>query len=108
MFPNSSLLVPHIQVHAPKVQGLLRTSLATSSSPVQSLVAFSSTSALMGSTGQANYAAANAALSAWAGNRHTMGGAAVSVQWGAWGLGGMATDDAATLRRMGVNLGSHV
>lgn len=55
--------------------------------PLRSMVLFSSTAALFGAPGQGNYAAANAALEAWAA-RHAAGGQlAVAVQWGAWAAG---------------------
>lgn len=37
--------------------------------------------------GQANYAAANAALEAWAGAEAARGGVSLAVQWGAWAVG---------------------
>lgn len=37
--------------------------------------------------GQANYAAANAALEAWAGAEAARGGVSTAVQWGAWAVG---------------------
>lgn len=58
--------------------------------PLASVSLFSSTSALLGPAGQANYAAANAALGAWADQRHAAGVGATSIMWGAW-AGGMAT-----------------
>ena len=64
-------------------------------------VLFSSVAALLGSAGQANYSAANAALDGWMQSRCASGSVGVSVQWGAWGGGaGMASGDAATLARL--------
>ena len=47
---------------------------------------------------QANYAAANAVLGAWAGGANGAGVAATAVMWGAW-AGGMAAADKGTLVR---------
>jgi len=66
------------------------------------IAVFSSTSALLGAPGQANYAAANA----WA-DAHAMwsapgaGPVIVSVNWGTWGEAGMAARDA---RAIGASL----
>ena len=57
----------------------------------------SSVSALVGSPGQANYAAANAALDAFAAYRLTQGRVCRSLQFGAWQESGMATRSAQTL-----------
>lgn len=49
-------------VFAPKVTGALRLGRAAAAMPLQAAVHFSSLSALLGTPGQSNYAAANAAL----------------------------------------------
>ncbi|WP_203073864.1 SDR family NAD(P)-dependent oxidoreductase [Falsiroseomonas ponticola] len=58
--------------------------------PIEHFVLFGSLAALHGSPGQANYAAANAALSAVAARRRARGEPATLVHWGAWQGAGMA------------------
>jgi acyl carrier protein len=86
------------------VAGLLH---ACEHHPVRSVVLFSSVASLLGSPGQSNYAAANAGLDAAACGGQVCGLPAVSVQWGAWSGGGMASGDAQTaarVERMGMSL----
>ena len=71
--------------------------------PLASSTAFSSVAGLLGSAGQASYAAANAVLDAWASVQAGKGLAAVSMQWGAWGAAGMAEGPVLTrLARLGM------
>lgn len=51
---------------APKLAGAVNLSAAARGSPLQNMALFSSTAALLGPAGQANYAAANSQLNAWA------------------------------------------
>ncbi|MGC3998933.1 MAG: SDR family NAD(P)-dependent oxidoreductase [Anaeromyxobacter sp.] len=77
-------------VAAGKLGGALHLHAASARDPLDFFALFSSTSALLGSPGQANYAAANAVLDGLAAFRRARGLAATSIGWGAWGEVGMA------------------
>jgi acyl carrier protein len=71
-------------VLAPKVQGAWHLHELTHHLPLDFFVVFSSDAALLGSGGQANHAAANACLDAFAHYRRAHGYPALSVSWGGW------------------------
>jgi 3-oxoacyl-(acyl-carrier-protein) synthase/acyl carrier protein len=92
-------------VMAPKVAGLAGLLHTAGAHPVRRVQLFSSVSALLGNPGQANYAAANAALDGAAARLQRCGVGATSVQWGPWAQAGMAAATpqlAARLRRQGL------
>jgi acyl transferase domain-containing protein/NADPH:quinone reductase-like Zn-dependent oxidoreductase/acyl carrier protein len=63
--------------------------------PLDFFVMYSAAGLLLGAPGQCAYAAANAELDALAQRRRAQGLPALSVAWGAWAQGGMATQLAA-------------
>lgn len=72
-------------VFRPKVVGALRLEEAVAHHDLDWWVTYSSAAALLGSPGQAAYAAANAWLDAMAQRRRAEGLPAVSIAWGPWG-----------------------
>jgi myxalamid-type polyketide synthase MxaE and MxaD len=75
---------------ASKVRGTWNLHTLTSRQTLDCFVLFSSASALIGSPGQGNYAAANACMDALAHARRSQGLPALSINWGPWSDAGLA------------------
>jgi len=87
-----------------KVDGSWYLHQQTRELPLDYFVCFSSIAALIGSPGQANYAAANAFMDALCAGRRAEGLTGLSINWGPWSGGGMAKS--ADARRLaGIGLG---
>nr|WP_227025811.1 type I polyketide synthase [Streptomyces fodineus] len=100
-------------VLAPKAHGAWHLHELTRHLDLTAFVLFSSVASVLGTAGQANYAAANAFLNGLAEARHAEGLAASSLCWGYWAqrseLGAdLGEADIARLRRQGVQpMSSH-
>ncbi len=77
-------------VLAPKVAGAWALHRLTEGRELDWLVLFSAGATLLGSPGQASYAAANAFVDSLAHLRRARGLPALSINWGVWGEAGMA------------------
>ncbi|WP_254174386.1 type I polyketide synthase [Planktothrix pseudagardhii] len=80
-----------VKVMAPKVQGAWHLHQLTQELPLDFFVCFSSAASVLGSTGQGNYAAANAFLDGLVHYRRSLGLPGLSINWGAWAETGMAS-----------------
>ena len=91
---------------AAKASGSVNLASATLATPLSSVVHFSSLSALLGTAGQANYAAANEVLNSHTAADIAAGVPAVAVGWGPWSTGMAATDArlGARFERVGLGL----
>jgi NADPH:quinone reductase-like Zn-dependent oxidoreductase/aryl carrier-like protein len=79
------------RVMCPKVAGGWNLHELTKSAPLDFFLLCSSLASVTGSPSQASYGAANAWMDALAHYRHSHGLAALSINWGPWSGGGMAS-----------------
>ncbi|GGA98236.1 type I polyketide synthase [Allosediminivita pacifica] len=93
------------RVAGPKIEGARNLLSATRRAPLDFVVLYSSSSAIMGSPGQANYAGANAWLDSLAATERAAGRPVTSVAWGAWGESGMASRLSDTVRERWARVG---
>ncbi|WP_433859675.1 type I polyketide synthase [Streptomyces kronopolitis] len=90
-------------VWEPKAGAAFALHEATRHLDLSAFVLFSSMAGTLGGPGQGSYAAANACLDALALQRRAEGLPATSIAWGAWGGGGLVSEELALrLRRDGV------
>jgi acyl carrier protein len=79
-------------VLAPKLAGAANLHALTLREPLRYFVCFSSMASMLGSPGQGPYVAANAYLDALCQHRRALGLPAISIDWGPWAGGGMASE----------------
>lgn len=79
------------RVMMPKVAGAWLLDKLTRKCPLDHFVLFSSVLSLMGTAGQANYAAANTFLDSLVARRQAEGLPALALNWGPWAIEGLAT-----------------
>ncbi|HEY1576146.1 MAG TPA: type I polyketide synthase [Terracidiphilus sp.] len=80
------------RVMLPKIAGGWNLHELTSTAPLDFFFLFSSIASVTGSPSQAGYAAGNAWMDALAHYRHSQGLPALSINWGPWSEGGMASE----------------
>ena len=95
------------KVMSPKIEGTWNLHELTQNYSLDFCVFFSSVASLLGSPGQSNYAAANQFMDSLAHYRHLQGKPALSINWGPWAEGGMASElqqsQQEKLQKQGIN-----
>ncbi len=90
------------KVMAPKVDGSWHLHTLTEGIALDFFVCFSSAASLWGSSGQSNYAAANAFMDTLMQQRRRAGLPGLSINWGAWSDVGMAASLEARMKAQGM------
>jgi acyl transferase domain-containing protein/NADPH:quinone reductase-like Zn-dependent oxidoreductase/acyl carrier protein/thioesterase domain-containing protein len=94
-----------MSVYGAKVVPAMAWAKLISCNPTSAQVLYSSVASLLGAPGQLNYSGANAALDSMATSMQNVGQHVVSVQWGPWAGGGMASKETeARVHRMGMGM----
>jgi NAD(P)-dependent dehydrogenase (short-subunit alcohol dehydrogenase family)/acyl carrier protein len=78
------------RVFSPKILGAWNLHLLSQEVDLDWFISFSSMASVLGSSGQSNYASANAFLDSLAHYRQAQGLPALTINWGPWAEGGMA------------------
>jgi NADP-dependent 3-hydroxy acid dehydrogenase YdfG/acyl carrier protein len=92
------------RVFAPKIAGAWNLHQQSLALDLDFFVCFSSAASLIGSRGQASYAAANAFVDALMHYRRSIGLTGLSINWSAWSEGGMAAASAQRMASLGIEL----
>ena len=92
------------RVFAPKVAGTRNLHERSRDLDLDFFVCFSSAASLIGWRGQAHYAAANSYVDALMHHRRSLGLPGLSINWSAWGDGGMAAKAERRMTAMGIEL----
>ena len=87
-----------------KVAGAWHLHTLTQGLPLDFFICFSSAASLLGSTGQGNYAAANAFMDGLMQQRRRQGQPGLSINWGGWADVGMAANHKSAMSERGVGL----
>lgn len=87
---NKQTIDRFMAVMEPKVKGVINLHYLTQDLPLDFFICFSSIASLMGSSGQGNYAAANAFMDALIHFRQQKGLAGLTINWGGWAEAGMS------------------
>jgi myxalamid-type polyketide synthase MxaE and MxaD len=91
-------------VMAPKVDGTWNLHLASLNLHLDFFVLYSSAVSVLGSPGQANYAAASSFIDAMAHYRRNLGLTAISINWGPWAEIGLAAEATQRLKEQNASI----
>lgn len=93
-----------VTVMRPKINGTWHLHTLTLDMKLDFFVCFSSGASMLGSSGQSNYAAANAFMDSLMQQRQRAGLAGLSINWGPWGEIGLAAHLQAQMKAQGMSM----